>query len=536
MVNGRSTKSFLRLAVNIGWVMNNLTRRQGPCYMPHHKATWISNISSQLQGTLKGMTDPLHPALRSTSPTHSMTIYTSQATVLTSNCDDMALQNYPQMAALANSISTDEEKRNNLARTEMLLIKNYMRIITKVPFENPTCDSQAKEQLTPSAGRLNDRLHAKEDSMKQRRPLGMVKLTDAAGQTSARRFPKARRQTNASQDTPLPSARHDTATFPDWDDRAIIRFLQSSKSCLKLVLADISRPLPVLAHLGVVAASISRAINSLNGRFTNTQVTSTRKLVRIFAIPELPQATSYSNDRSSTPLLTASQVELKFRASMNDQTNAENWSILLQEQILKPFALTQLLWNSCDKSMAPTPSLTIGMTIGDPTECSMGDLDAPLNTQQLFIEPCTCSGAIAHQHEELTKAIICWQHVIGSPPNNDDVRSTMGHGLWDDWLKAYMANQQALYFLPGPMTQYMQCLASTNPVQGLLSWPLPAGKHHHSCIIGIIKHTWVLSSCCAHHLAPCPLNEVKRSLRGGSVTNTVTGTITQLGIAPPSPA
>ena len=136
---------------------------------------------------------------------------------------------------------------------------------------------------------------------------------------------------------------------------------------------------------------------------------------------------------------------------MNDQTNAANWSILLQEQILKPFALTQLLWNSRDKSMAPTPSLTIGMTIGDPTEC-MGDLDALLNTQQLFIEPCTRSGAIAHQHEELTKAIICWQHVIGSPPNNDDVWSAMGHGLWDDWLKAYMAYQQALYFLPGPMT------------------------------------------------------------------------------------
>ena len=157
-------------------------------------------------------------------------------------------------------------------------------------------------------------------------------------------------------------------------------------------------------------------------------------------------------------LPTALQVELEFRASMNNQTNAAKWSILWQERPLKPYALTWLPQDSCDWSKAPTPSLTIGMAFSDTTK-HMGHLDASLNAYEehcnpLFIETCPHSGAIAYWCEGLTKAIICWQHVIEPPPDNNDVWSAMGPCLWDNWLKTYMACQQALYFLPNPRTQY----------------------------------------------------------------------------------
>ena len=97
----------------------------------------------------------------------------------------------------------------------------------------------------------------------------------------------------------------------------------------------------------------------------------------------------------------------------NDNDKAKpQWSILGQEQFPKPSALTQLPWNPCNKSMVPTLSLVIEMTIGNCTEC-MGDLNASLNAYgkhhyQSSMETCTCSAAITHRNEELTNVTIHW--------------------------------------------------------------------------------------------------------------------------------
>lgn len=51
-----------------------------------------------------------------------------------------------------------------------------------------------------------------------------------------------------------------------------------------------------------------------------------------------------------------------------------------------------------------------------------------------------------------TQAINHWQRVVEIQPDNGDVWSAMGHCflMQDDLQKAYMAYQQALYFLPNP--------------------------------------------------------------------------------------
>lgn len=51
-----------------------------------------------------------------------------------------------------------------------------------------------------------------------------------------------------------------------------------------------------------------------------------------------------------------------------------------------------------------------------------------------------------------TQAINHWQRVVELQPDNGDVWSAMGHCflMQDDLQKAYMAYQQALYFLPNP--------------------------------------------------------------------------------------
>ncbi|KAF8330378.1 uncharacterized protein EI90DRAFT_3280956 [Cantharellus anzutake] len=60
--------------------------------------------------------------------------------------------------------------------------------------------------------------------------------------------------------------------------------------------------------------------------------------------------------------------------------------------------------------------------------------------------------AIARQNEDLPKAIAHWQRMVELEPNNGDVWSAMGHCflMQDELQKAYMAYQQALYFLENP--------------------------------------------------------------------------------------
>jgi hypothetical protein len=187
-VNGTITRTFLHLAVDFGSVTNNLTRRQGLCYAPHHKMAQISNVPGQTQDT-----------------------------------PDAAL----------------------------------------------------------------DLIHSDQDD----------------------------RTTNWFSRVSEPTSR-----------AAILLHIESlaPKSHVGLVLADISRLPPALVHLRVMATSI-------------------------------PQAT-----------------------------------VMIKERPPKPLALTPLPWDTCDKSRALTPSLTIGMAFGDATKC-MGNLDASLNAydkhrDRLFID------------------------------------------------------------------------------------------------------------------------------------------------------
>jgi hypothetical protein len=322
-VNGTITRTFLRLAVDFGSVTNNLTRRQGLCYAPHHKMAQISNVPGQTQDT-----------------------------------PDAAL----------------------------------------------------------------DLIHSDQDD----------------------------RTTNWFSRVSEPTSR-----------AAILLHIESlaPKSHVGLVLADISRLPPALVHLRVMATSI-------------------------------PQAT-----------------------------------VMIKERPPKPLALTPLPWDTCDKSRALTPSLTIGMAFGDATKC-MGNLDASLNAydkhrDRLFIETCTCLGAIAHRCEGLTKAIICWQQVIEPPPDNEDVWSATGHCLWDDWLKVYTAYQQALYLLPNPRTRYLRHLASANPVlrttpSGRVIVAPVFSSHGRTSPCDVIIGTLLLSlRISVWHgirviaIAPGPLDEVK---------------------------
>ncbi|KAF8323076.1 TPR-like protein [Clavulina sp. PMI_390] len=89
----------------------------------------------------------------------------------------------------------------------------------------------------------------------------------------------------------------------------------------------------------------------------------------------------------------------------------------------------------------------------------MGDLDASQNAYQRAVrhnpnsvEAHTRIAAIARGRDNLDEAIAHWQRVVEVQPENGDVWSAMGHCylMQDQLQRAYMAYQQALYFLPNP--------------------------------------------------------------------------------------
>ena len=185
-VDGNITKFFLCLAADFGLVMNDLTQCQSPCYLMQHKAAQIPNNSGQLQ-------------------------------VLTRNYNNMVLQNYPKYGLPFQLDFYRQGQHTHPTRCQ----PNWQVIHS--PLENLMVDSQAKEQPTPSSGRLYNQLFTKVDCKRQQRPLGIAKLSDTnnvghrcskdctfalelcwpkAGWTPAWQFPEAHQQANVSQDTP----------------------------------------------------------------------------------------------------------------------------------------------------------------------------------------------------------------------------------------------------------------------------------------------------------------------------------------------
>lgn len=188
-VNWIITKSSLTLAINFGLAMNDLTQCQGPCYSLHCKAAQFRNDLGQLQSTPKVSTDPIQQAPGIMSPTISTITYTPGARVLTSNYDDTVRQDHPKTASCSNSSSMDEGSTHARPGAKQV-----------APSENMTFDSQAKEQHSPSAGRMaespdmNKAGHQCLNDCTLTLKLGRPK----AEQTSAQRFPEARQQANAS--------------------------------------------------------------------------------------------------------------------------------------------------------------------------------------------------------------------------------------------------------------------------------------------------------------------------------------------------
>ena len=122
-----------------------------------------------------------------------------------------------------------------------------------------------------------------------------------AGRMPAQEIPKT-----LLQPAILPSAHHETAKFPDWDNRTTIWFSRVSepisraaiplhveppapKSHLELVLANVSRLLPVLACLGVIATSTPQATKSPSSQLL---IPKSCRLRSWLVMPHWPQPTA----------------------------------------------------------------------------------------------------------------------------------------------------------------------------------------------------------------------------------------------------